>query len=476
MNNNAREWLDSEIASAQTDRDKWQTGCVEKWAAHKVHPFRGSIEAATGAGKSRIGIHAIRMMRRNGEDRKVIVVVPTRVLKSQWEKELRRWRIHKNTEVWVVNSVIKGKHDCFLLIWDEIHRAAANTFVKSFDQIRYSAVLGLTATMNRLDGRHDLLLRKAPVIERLTTAQARARGWIANFKEYWVGLELGQEEQAYYDELESGFQKNFAVFAGDWKDAQNSVYDANLRRRIAAGIPGYTDDNVYHCAVNVMRYMQKIRKFIIEHPAKRSAALKIIKELDRKTLTFGESIEVAESLAGWIGQKAMAYHSESKPIFKEMLEDKPYDYKTEAGARKFAEENEGWEYKFKHGKHKVQRRVMKKIAGESLKEYILHKVINTKQVNVICTAKALNEGFDFPGAELGIVLSRSKSPTTYTQQTGRVCRIGGDYQKAMVHIYLKNTRDYKWLKEAGQKAIGYRKVDGVEELLDKLTARSEIIV
>lgn len=471
MTESQKAWIDQQLDQAKSERDRWQINCIRSWIEGYFH---ATIEAATGSGKLRIGIHAIRMLRRDNKERSVIVVVPTRQLKSQWERELKKWKVHNNVQVWVVNSVIKGKHSADLLIWDEIHQAVADTFIRSFECIDYKYVLGLTATIKRRDNKDLFLQKVAPVVERLSMAEARAKGFVANFTEYHVGIDLSEEDQKMYDQLEEGFVKNLRVFSMDFDIAKRSLTNQALREQIASRIQGYDQNNVFHCAINAMKYIRKIKKFVVEHPAKVKAAIEIINHLDGKVVTFGESISTAESLSGWLGKRAMSFHSQMEPIEVETFKDK--EYKTERGARKFVEANPGWEYKFKHNRHVAQTRIVKKIAGKTLREHVLHKIQNTKGVNVLCTAKALQVGWDFQNATDGIVLSRSSSAIAYTQTVGRIARLSGDKDKTVYHLYLKNTRDAKWLARASKNAIGFKRLDGVEELLTQMGVREVVEV
>jgi len=457
-----QEWITHGITNADSDRTQWQFNCLDKWA--KVN-YRGTVEAATGSGKSRIGIHAIQLLRRNNPDRRVLIVVPTRLLKTQWEAELKKWKLMHNVEVWVINSVIKGVHNCDLLIIDEMHRAAADTFAATFAVVNYRYILGLTATMSRLDNKHFVLESYAPIFTKLSMAQARQRGWVANYREYWIGLELDEDGRAQYDQLQEQYTRFFRIFEMDFDTVKQALVDSTLRESIGRRL-NLDARFVHGAASNTLRYLRLMRKFVIEYPSKMNAAYELISALDRKTLTFGESIMTAEALSEKIGDKSMAFHSEMKPLMKETFKDKRY--KTEAGARRGAIRTEG-EYKLKHGYHTVQVRKMKKIAGAKLKEYILHKIANTAQLMTVCTAKSLNEGFDFPGAQLGVTTSRSSSPTTYVQQTGRVVRLSdGTLRPIMVHIYLKNTKDQNWLNKAGIGAIGAIHVNTVEECINHI--------
>lgn len=452
------------------DRTSWQWKCIKTWSERG---YRATVEACTGSGKSRIGLHTIQLLRRTDVTRTVLVVVPTLQLQIQWRKELKKWKLNKFTDVMVINTAAKQDRKYDLMIVDEIHGAAAHTFSLLFENTKYSFVLGLTATLSRLDGRHSILEQFAPICEKLSMAQARQRGWVADFVEYWIGLTLNEQDQAEYEEIQSQFRKFLKYFGMDLNTCKKAMGSAPLRAHIASR-NGIDSETVKIYAINAMRYIRMTMKFVYNHESKIDAAKQLIETLGRKTLTFGESIEVANKLSSRLGPTSMAFHSEMEPLIKDTFKDKKF--KTEAGARrhiaKQLELNADAQvsYKFKHGKHIAQYKVIKRITGQKLKEYALHKIANTLQLMTITTAKALSEGFDFPGAQLGVSLSRSSSPTKYIQETGRVCRLdeSSDVRPIMVHIYLKNTKDQYWLQSAGFGAIGAIKLNSIDELLNHL--------
>jgi superfamily II DNA or RNA helicase len=466
------DWIKAKIVGEpEKDRNAWQWKCIFDWY---TYGFKATIEACTGSGKSWIGYNAIEVLRREDKTRKVIVVVPSKLLKAQWEDNLKKRKMADNTEVYIINSLIKGQHECDLVIFDEIHRMVANTFIASFDLIEYKFVLGLTATVRRLDGRHEAMREFSPVCHILSLAQAKQRGWIENYREYWLGLELNESDRLYYDELQISFRKFFKYFDMDFNVLQRASGSEPLRRQIA-GRSGVDAEFIQLAVFNSFRYIRLTRKWLMDHESKIDAAYRVIQSLNRKTLAFGESIAAANALSDMLGSDAMAYHSEMEPIIKETFKDK--EYKTEINARRAVARavergDEHAIYKLKHGSHIMQTRVMKKITGKKLKEYVLHKIANTQQLRAVISAKALNEGFDYPGAELGVVPSRSRSSTTYVQQTGRVVRLSGnDRLPVMVHIYLKDTKDQGALFSAGFQAVGAIRVDSVDELVEHLNGR-----
>jgi superfamily II DNA or RNA helicase len=59
---------------------------------------------------------------------------------------------------------------------DEIHVYAASSFAQVFETVNYDMILGLTATIERLDGKEKLLLEKAPICDQVTVKEAVDNG------------------------------------------------------------------------------------------------------------------------------------------------------------------------------------------------------------------------------------------------------------------------------------------------------------
>ena len=135
-------------------RDERQEICIQKW---KSTNGKATIEAGTGFGKTVVGLKIISRLVERKPNLDVIIVVPTITLKEQWESKLGG--LLNNCTVLVINTVIKEVNNCDLLIIDEIHRVFADTFKEVFKCVGYKYILGLTATVERLDGKH-LLIQK----------------------------------------------------------------------------------------------------------------------------------------------------------------------------------------------------------------------------------------------------------------------------------------------------------------------------
>ena len=150
------------------NRDARQVEGLRKW---RQSSFQGIAEYPTGFGKTYTAIRAILGMISKKQIKSVLVVVPTITLKEQWEKELAKKKV-KIAEVYVINSALKKTHDIDFLILDEVHRYAAETFKEIFVRTKYKYILGLTATLERDDGLHEIILKQMPVFDTITIEEA----------------------------------------------------------------------------------------------------------------------------------------------------------------------------------------------------------------------------------------------------------------------------------------------------------------
>lgn len=188
-------------------RDERQEESLKAWLNHKG---KGCVEGCTGYGKTRIGLNAIETVRKRYPTLSVIVVVPTDVLKNQWTKLLDERGLGLNCKVMIINTASKTMEKCDLLILDEIHKFAANQFSQVFKTVKYKLILGLTATIERLDGKHELLKQYCPVVDTVTIEVAKANGWVSDFTEYQVIITA--EDIDNYRQYNKEFVSHFEYF------------------------------------------------------------------------------------------------------------------------------------------------------------------------------------------------------------------------------------------------------------------------
>lgn len=141
-------------------------------------------------GKTYVGLKVINKLITKKPDLKVLIVVPTEALQQQWIKLIDSWGFSLNCQVLIINTVVKSTFEVDLLVLDEIHRYLASVFRQVFDVVKYKLVLGLTATIERLDGKHEMLKDFCPVVDTINLLEASANGWVSEYKEYQVLIDV----------------------------------------------------------------------------------------------------------------------------------------------------------------------------------------------------------------------------------------------------------------------------------------------
>lgn len=495
-------------------RDARQDTSIEKYLAlpRKV----GTLEACTGFGKTRVAVRLVKLLRRDDPTRKVVVVVPGIELKNQWESVLESAGESNHTYVYVVNTFVTLRVvETKMLILDEIHRYAAPTFRQIFDVAKYDFALGLTATLSRMDGLHDILQDKLPVFDVIRLSEAKRNGWLSPYREYNLGLELSEEEKEEYLRLKSVWDMNFSFFSSNFNVMQKCSFSIkpyhnrelntystplSVRKARRLGFHGnttweaaqifrknndlprgspekqdpwgnvnhpYHPSNIQLKALLGLRASKAMNELLDKNILKIDAAEKLIRELNRKTITFAQNVESAENLKSrFAPETAVIYHSSVGPQEKE--EKVVKTWKTERGVVNFLNKNSDWN----RGRgYSAWTMKTKKVPATQVKREAIHRIKNDPDTLVMCTARALDEGFDYEAAQLGLSLSRSSNPNQQVQRTGRIVRFlmyddGSVKEAVMINLYFKDTRDYHKLLKAQQKsAPGIIWVDSVDDII-----------
>lgn len=470
------------VDKLDTQRYIRQLRCVVRWM--KDYNARGTIEAATGFGKSTLGLiikakmKTFTTMKYGG---KVIIVVPTTPLKKQWESVMKDLGFYENIEVHVINTVALSDgfyRDTDLLIIDEIHLMAANKFSRIFQRINYSWILGLTATLSRLDGKEQILKRYAPICDSISQKEAIKQGWISDFIEFNLAVPVSREESERQMSLNKEIRYFMSKF-GDFNLLLSCLKSANAK--LYAQQNNYDEKDVMKWARQGMRVITE-RKRLLEMPQRKiDVAVELIKEFNLKTITFSQAADFADAVAAKLGDTALTYHSNMSS--KTIEVDQKKIYKTEKGAMNNVEKlklKDGvskvryYESKRKDSQHIVKWKQEKVFGGSTLANLAMSKFKNN-EISVLCSAKALDQGFDDPSVRLGVDGSRSINPTQHTQRTGRVARIfklenGKNAAKIYVNLYIPdwsvpNSRDEKKLRQCQAKnSESVVWVDDVKEL------------
>ena len=200
-------------------RDDRQKQSIERWRkGSALGAGHGTLQACTGYGKTRVATTIARKMFLKDSSTKIVVVVPTIPLRNQWEGIMRELGLINNTTIYVINTLILSPEviSCNLLILDEIHKYAADTFFEVFNIAAWDYIMGLTATLERMDSKHTLLQEHCPIIDDVTLHEARKHGWVSDYIEYNLYVEMNKEDAEVYNNINTWLGKAFAIFHHDF--------------------------------------------------------------------------------------------------------------------------------------------------------------------------------------------------------------------------------------------------------------------
>ena len=398
-------------------RTERQQGAVRRWIANKGH---GSIEAATGFGKTRMGLIAIKALLKKYPQFRILVVVPTTTLKNQWQIQLDEWGFTFNAEVQVINTVIKHDWTCDFLVIDEVHRVNSDDFSKIFKCVKYKLILGLTATFERLDGKHVIMQKYCPIVDNISFMECLANGWVSDYKEYVVLLDVDNIEE--YKALNREWTEHFEFFQFNFELAMSMVKpNVGWKNKLAYRDSLYQGDDdkkkkeilqsINYHSVRFMQTMQQRKSFINNHPKKIEIARRIIEaRSDKKIITFSNNVNMAEAIG-------------------------------------YGDVYTG--------------RVSKKRSSTMIEEF------NLAETGVLNTCAKANEGLDVKGLSVAIILGTDSSETKARQRRGRTVRKEDDKIAEVFYLVIKDTVESKWVKNNHKTDKNYITIDelGLDKVL-----------
>lgn len=277
-----------------TSRSLRQAEALQKW---KSKGGRALIILPTGMGKTVTSMRLVEAFRKQRPDFKVVVVVPTLDLKEQWENGWQAYFDNLNHfKCMVINTAAVTKEACDLLVVDEVHTSVASEFVNVYSVISFTYFLGLTGTIERLDGKEGTLLRSFPIADEVKRDEAIANGWLNDYTEYKVMLKFPNRDE--YELANAKFLKAFNFFENDFQQAMRCTTDWKARNAMAK-LKRMTSKEVMGAAMNFKNALKDRMAMVASHPKKVDVANNIIQLLpEAKGLVFASTIEDTEQIAG----------------------------------------------------------------------------------------------------------------------------------------------------------------------------------
>lgn len=398
------------------DLYRWQRAALRRWRSKKQ---RGVVEAVTGSGKTRFAIAAIAGHVTAGG--KVLVLVPTGELLSQWHRELslsltapitvgrmnQEYRGSLADESWsrgydVLVSTVQSA--CVqpprlppgcrgLLVADECHRYGSEQWSSAL-QKRFKYRLGLTGTYEREDDGIKKFLRPyfGDVCYRVSYKEALRDNVIAQFRVAFIGTRFSGRERAAYETQ--------AKKASYWR--QRLIRDYGLPEE---------PFGEFMARVNRLRHSG-------ERPGAKWAGMYLSAFSKRRAI-----MAEARAKLDLLGQLAPTVRAAERSII-------------------FAQT------------HKAASQAVGLLSRQGLRGAVLtskmHR-LDRQQVfadfrdgesELIAAPRLLDEGIDVPSADLAVVFATSRSRRQLVQRMGRVVRKKADGRIARIAIlYIEGTAE-----------------------------------
>jgi len=396
---------------------RWQKEAKKEWWENGG---KGIVKVVTGAGKTIFALSLVSDLF-NSEAYKdgglrVIIVIPTTVLLDQWLIETMD-KLHiprknigvfygkekedvedKNMLIYVIDSARRHlkdhyerffKQDDLFLIADECHRYGSKENSRIFE-IPYSYTLGLSATPERYGDygfEEKLMPNLGSVIYTYTYSDALQDGIIPPYKIIRLVVNLTPSEEFAYKELTEKVNKITKVLTSKYSGLKKASHTNFVK--LLNKLHEKTGDELITSYIALLNQ----RKSIIHLSKSKLHALKWLfreEKLEReKVLIFHERIEIAEH------------------IFKYLREI-------------------GYATGIYHSKMHVKERLM--------------SISNFKdgKINILVACRALDEGFDVPAAETGVIVAGTSSVRQWIQRMGRILRKAPSKEYSKIYVVFVN--------------------------------------
>ena len=389
-------------------REKQQKLAVNSWAKSN---FIGTIIAGTGFGKSRCGVLAIgetlRRIDLGINKPAALVLVPTTQLRDQFKEEFIKWGyedILDCVEFMCYQSAYKLiGHHYDVVVCDEIHLGLSIEYRKFFENNIYDKLLCVTATVPEEEEYEYYLKNLAPTVYEIDLETCIKLGFVSPYNISCISVKLTPTEQKEYNKANQSFI-HYKYQLGQF-DAFNEA------KSIMANKNAYAEEKK-----NAIMFYRAIknRKSVVDTASNKITVLQkiVLNNLDKKILTFGGSNEFTNNMCEAVSPLAVTYHS----------------------------------------------KMTKKQRNLSL------ELFNNDAKNVLCSTKALNQGFDIQGAELGIICGLTSKSLTMIQRIGRLLRYKEDKIGKIVIVYVADSQEDKWLKNAIKSFNNVKYIDDIKKL------------
>ncbi|MBO8180656.1 MAG: DEAD/DEAH box helicase [Archaeoglobus sp.] len=270
---NALDPIPTPYFDAEISLRDYQEKALERWLIDK----RGCVVLPTGSGKTHVAMAAI-----NELSAPTLIVVPTLALVEQWkdklrifgeenvgefsgrEKELKPLTVATYDSAYVNAEKLGNKF--MLLVFDEVHHLPAESYVQTAQMSAAPFRLGLTATFERDDGRHEILKEVVggKVFELLPDHLAGKH--LASYTIKRIFVPLTDEEKKEYEKREKifkGYLRAKGIMLRRSEDFNKIVMASGYDERAYEALRAW--EGARKIAFNSKNKIRKLREILDRH-------------------------------------------------------------------------------------------------------------------------------------------------------------------------------------------------------------------
>jgi superfamily II DNA or RNA helicase len=421
-------------------KDRIQKTGVNKWYEADC---KGTLQYATGVGKSRCGVLASGWLVKQIEDPSILIITPTQTIRDQaWRDEFKKWGAKSIFDDCVECVCIQTAYKYVdkhydLVICDEIHNyipvSEEYEYFKFFDNNTYDKLLGLSASID------EELIPKlntiAPIVDVIDTNMAVELGLVSPFVIYNIPIKMDEKARKEYARWDAEFHATFSLFDKDLglmfkclKDSSVLKYHLQRKFNLKPSEVAYSLSHYKTFPYRCNTAMRERKKLLYENTSKLSAIGKIVKMFKkRKGVVFNQTAAFADKVGELVGDTCIAEHSKIK--------------------KKVRLENLN---KFQDGRTKIR---------------------------MISAVKSLNEGANLKGVDFVVIASGTSKIKDFIQRVGRSIRWEDGKTAVVVRLYMANSQEEKWVESSqeGYDVITLRDYTELEKRVRDLSEQLEEI-
>lgn len=407
-----------------SQQSRIQVEAVNTWIQHSC---MGTLEMATGSGKTRCALLALQTLYREDENVTATIIVPQVSLAEQWRNRVStytsidaddigiigggwsEWR--KPVKIGVVNSVRGHEIVDDITIADEIHRYGSEENRKVLRDCTSQFKLGLTATFERPDGEHDWFhTYNFPRVYTYSQEQAIEDGVLQQFELINVHTRVDSDYTETLEGLDEFISSVMETFGYDFNAVQNAASNDWGKRGERAR--------------QFFKATQKRKKLLQTGKHRRDVTVQLAKNCTGKMLVFG------------------AFQDFIDNVYDTLTEERGNVWRTHSG-------------------------LSRDVRDTALEEF---RVCDD---GVLLSVKSLDEGVDVPLCNEAVIAGGNSIKGTMVQRLGRVLRTGGESDVATVYqLFTPGTKETDWVKSRTDglrsNAERTRLVDGDDILKGKI--------